>query len=160
MLRVFPALSEDALSQARNLFREYGRTPGVVQCLGDFEDEVLTLPGRYAPPGGRLLLAFQEGAERPGAAVGCVALREFDRDICEMKRLYVRPELRGSGAGRELVRSLITEARAIGYKTMVLDTLPSMREAHQLYRALGFQEISSYQKNPIPGALFFEFRLR
>jgi putative acetyltransferase len=131
----------------------------VVQCLGDFENEVLTLPGRYAPPGGRVLLAIQEGAENPGAAVGCVALREFDGGTCEMKRLYVRPEVRGSGAGRDLVCALIAEARAIGYKTMVLDTLPSMQEAQRLYRTLGFQEISSYQKKPIPGALFFEFRL-
>jgi ribosomal protein S18 acetylase RimI-like enzyme len=160
MLRVSPALSDKNVLQARNLFREYGRTPGVVQCLGDFENEVLTLPGRYAPPGGRLLLAIQEGAESPDSPVGCVALREFDRDTCEMKRLYVRPKSRGSGAGRELVQSLIAGARVIGYKTMVLDTLPSMKEAHQLYRALGFREISSYQKNPIPGALFFEFRLR
>ncbi len=76
-----------------------------------------------------------------------------------MKRLYVRPEGRGQGAGRELVKSLIAEARAMGYKKMLLDSLPSMKESHQLYRALGFREISSYQKNPVPGALFFEFML-
>jgi ribosomal protein S18 acetylase RimI-like enzyme len=89
-----------------------------------------------------------------------VALRKFEEDVCEMKRLYVRPAFRGKGAARELIQSLIAEARTIGYQAMLLDTLPSMREAHKLYRALGFREIPSYQKNPIPGALFFEFRLR
>ncbi len=160
MLRVLPADSEAALSQVRKLFREYAMNPGVVQCLEDFEREVALLPGRYAPPRGRLLLALPEGAAAPGEAGGCAALRELDKNACEMKRLYVQPALRGKGAGRELVRSLIQEAQTIGYKTMVLDTLPSMREAHQLYRTLGFREISSYQTNPIPGALFFEFRLR
>ena len=159
MLRVVPALSEETISQVRNLFREYAMMPGVAPCLEDFEREVVMLPGRYAPPGGRLLLAIREGAGGLGETIGCAALRGLDQGVCEMKRLYVRPAIRGKGAGRELVRSLITEARAIGYKTMVLDTLPSMQEAHRLYRTLGFREISSYQKNPIPGALFFELAL-
>jgi GNAT superfamily N-acetyltransferase len=159
MLRVVAALSEETIAQARNLFREYAMTPGVVPCLEDFENEVASLPGSYAPPGGRLLLAIQEGARGIEEAIGCAALRGLDQGACEMKRLYVRTALRGKGAGRELVRSLITDARKIGYKTMLLDTLPSMQEAPQLYRTLGFRETSSYQKNPIPGALFFEFQL-
>jgi ribosomal protein S18 acetylase RimI-like enzyme len=159
VIRVVPAQSEESLSNARNLFGEYARTPGVVACLEDFEREVAALPGRYAPPGGRLLLAMETAAGIDEQAIACVALRQLDQDSCEMKRLYVRPASRGKGAARELVRSLITEARAIGYERMVLDTLPSMKEAHELYRALGFREIDSYQKNPIPGALFFELRL-
>ena len=159
MLRIVPALSEAAISQARNLFREYATTPGVVSCLDDFERELASLPGLYAPPGGRLLLAIEESAEVPGEAIGCAALRKWEPDACEMKRLYVRPAFRGKGAGRELVGSLISEARSIGYKRLLLDTLPSMKESHRLYRTLGFREISAYQKNPIPGALFFELIL-
>ena len=92
--------------------------------------------------------------------MGCAALRKWEPDACEMKRLYVRPAFRGKGAARELVKELIAEARAIGYKRVVLDTLPSMQDAHKLYRTLGFREIPSYQQNPIPGALFFELALR
>src|ERR1700733_7082849 len=121
MLRIAPAQSEAAISQARTLFREYAATPGVVACLADFERELATLPGRYAPPGGRLLLAFTEQDEGepvrgPGAgnAIGCVALRKLESDACEMKRLYVRPAVRGQGAGRGLVKSLIAEARSMG----------------------------------------------
>jgi ribosomal protein S18 acetylase RimI-like enzyme len=160
MLRIVPALSEEAISRARELFREYGRMPGVAPCLEDFEREVVSLPGQYAPSDGRLLLAIQEGAGFVKEPIGCVALRRFEQEMCEMKRLYVRPAFRGNGAARELVKELIAEARSIGYKKMLLDTLPSMQEAHKLYRTLGFREISSYQKNPIPGALFFEFRLQ
>jgi len=159
MLRVVPALSEETILQARNLFREYATMPGVVQCLEDFERELATLPGLYAPPGGRLLLAIQESAGDPGGAVGCAALRKLESDACEMKRLFVQPAFRGKHAGLELVTSLIAEARAAGYRRMLLDTLPSMKKAHKLYRALGFREIPSYQKNPIPGALFFELFL-
>jgi putative acetyltransferase len=159
MLRVVPALSDGTISQARVLFREYGNTLGVVPCLEDFERELTSLPGLYAQPDGRLLLAVEERAESFEEAIGCVALRKWESDACEMKRLYVRPTFRGNGAGRELVGSLISEARSIGYKKMLLDTLPSMKESHKLYRTLGFREISSYQKNPIPGALFFELSL-
>jgi putative acetyltransferase len=160
MLRIVPALSDGTLLQARNLFREYASTLGVEECLEDFERELVSLPGLYAPPGGRLLLGMQESAEGPGEAIGCAALRGLEPDACEMKRLYVRPAFRGNGAGLELVRSLIAEARSIGYKRMLLDTLPTMREAHLLYRRLGFREIPAYQENPIPEALFFELALR
>jgi putative acetyltransferase len=160
MLRIVPALSEGTLLQARNLFREYASTLGVEVCLEDFERELASLPGLYAPPGGRLLLAMQESAEGPEEAIGCAALRGLEPDACEMKRLYVRPAFRGNGAGLELVRSLIAEARSIGYKRMLLDTLPTMKEAHLLYRRLGFREIPAYQENPIPEALFFELALR
>jgi GNAT superfamily N-acetyltransferase len=159
MLRIAPALSEGTIAQARILFREYATTIGVEVCLGDFERELASLPGHYAPPSGRLLLATQESPENPGEAIGCAALRKLDEDTCELKRLYVRPAIRGQGAGRELVKDLIAEARSIGYRRMVLDTLPSMQEAHKLYRSLGFHEIPAYQKNPIPGSLFFGLAL-
>jgi ribosomal protein S18 acetylase RimI-like enzyme len=159
MLRILPAQTDPELSQVRNLFREYARVPGVAPCLADFEREVVSLPGLYAPAAGRLLLAIHEIPGTAGKAVGCGALRPFDSVSCEMKRLYVSPAARGQGAGRELVMELISEARSIGYERMLLDTLPSMAEAHKLYRSLGFREISSYQKNPVPGSLFFELLL-
>jgi ribosomal protein S18 acetylase RimI-like enzyme len=160
MIHIVPALSGETLSQARDLFREYARVPGVTPCIEDFEKEVAALPGSYAPPGGRLLLAREEISGDHREVVGCGALRKFDQGACEMKRLYVRPEFRGAGAGRELVRKLIEEAQSIGYRRILLDTLPTMKEAHKLYRTLGFHEISSYQKKPVSGAFFFELSLR
>jgi ribosomal protein S18 acetylase RimI-like enzyme len=160
MFRIVLALSDETISQARNLFREYASTIGVEVCLGDFEREMATLPGLYAPPGGRLLLAIEENAGSPEEAVGCVGLRRFDQAVGEMKRLYVRSSLRGKGAGAQLVRSLIAEARSIGYERMVLDTLPSMQSAQKLYRTLGFREIPAYLKNPVPDSLFFELLLQ
>jgi len=159
MLRIVPALSEEHLALARNLFREYATMPGVAPCVEDFQKEVASLPGFYAPPAGRLLIALQESPGTHGEAAGCAALRKLDQDSCEMKRLYVRPAFRGKGAARELVTKLIAESRSIGYRRMLLDTLPSMEDAHKLYRSFGFREIPSYQKNPIPEALFFEFLL-
>ena len=157
---IAPAHLEPAISKVRTLFREYSLMPGVVQCLDDFERELASLPSVYAPPAGRLLLAIENSLDSSGNAVGCVGLRRFEHDTCEMKRLYVRPEFRGKGAARELVEGLTTEARSIGYRRMVLDTLPWMEAAHKLYRTLGFREIPPYPKNPIPGALFFELALR
>jgi putative acetyltransferase len=160
MYRIVLALSDGTISQARNLFREYASTIGVEVCLGDFEREMATLPGLYAPPGGRLLLAIEESAGSPEEAIGCVGLRRLDQTVGEMKRLYVRSSLRGKGAGGQLIRSLIAEARSIGYEKMVLDTLPSMKAAQKLYRTLGFREIPAYRKNPIPDSLFFVLALR
>jgi GNAT superfamily N-acetyltransferase len=159
VLRIVPVLSEETLSQARNLFREYATMPGVAPCIEDFEKEAASLPGAYAPPDGRLLLTIEESPGNPGEPAGCVALRKLEQDACEMKRLYVRPAFRGKGVGEGLVKELIAEARSIGYQR-ILDTLPSMNAAHQLYRTLGFREIPCYQKKPIPGALFFELALR
>ena len=160
MLRIVPVFSEETVSQARKLFREYASTIGAEVCLGDFEREMATLPGLYAPPDGRLLVAIDESARSPEEAVGCVALRRFDQSAGEIKRLYVRSALRGKGAAGQLVRSLIVEARSIGYERMVLDTLPSMQKAQKLYRTLGFREISAYSKNPIPDSLSFELLLQ
>jgi putative acetyltransferase len=159
MLQIVAATSEDHIGQAQELFREYGTTPGVVPCLEDFDREVASLPGLYSPPGGTLLLAVEDNLEAAAPAAGCVALRRWDEHSCEMKRLYVRPAFRGSGAGRSLVRELIAAAQTMGYGRMLLDTLPSMQEAHALYRSLGFREIPPYPQKPIPGALCFELSL-
>jgi putative acetyltransferase len=159
MLRITQALAEPAISQARTLFREYAMSPGVEACLQDFEREVALLPGPYGPPAGRLLLALRHGPEGYDEPVGCVGLRKLEDGACEMKRLYVRPALRGEGAGRALVESVIVEARALGYRKMRLDTLPIMHEAQILYKRLGFFEIPAYLENPTPNALCFELAL-
>jgi putative acetyltransferase len=159
MLQITQALAEPAISQARTLFQEYAMTPGVEACLQDFERELASLPGQYGPPTGRLLLALRQGPAGIDEPVGCVGLRKLENGVCEMKRLYVRPSLRGEGAGRAMVEKLISEARAIGYGKMRLDTLPTMLEALTLYRELGFREIPAYLKNPTPNALCFELAL-
>jgi GNAT superfamily N-acetyltransferase len=155
MLKIVPAKTEADIAQARELFAEYAAALGVDLCFQNFEQELAGLPGDYAPPAGRLLLAF-DGAQ----AAGCGALRKIAAEVCEMKRLYIRPVFRGKGVGRALADALIAAAREIGYARMRLDTLPSMKEAAALYRSLGFREIPPYRYNPIPGSLFLELFLR
>ena len=154
-MKVIHASSPHEIDQARRLFREYEAWLNLDLCFQNFEKELAELPGAYAPPGGRLLLAFDDNE-----LAGCVALRRLDDNVCEMKRLFLRPQFHGRGLGRELAERIIEEGRAIGYQKMRLDTLSEqMGSAIKLYRALGFQEIAPYYKNPVPGALFMELPL-
>ena len=143
------------IEQTRALFLEYAASLGFSLCFQSFDEELKSLPGAYAAPSGRLLIAQCEQQ-----AAGCVALRKLEDNICEMKRLYVRPAYRGHGLGRILVERVIAEARAIGYERMRLDTVASsMQDAVELYRRMGFEEIAPYRANPIAGALYMELLL-
>jgi ribosomal protein S18 acetylase RimI-like enzyme len=141
----------------RDYFATSARDPAFSQCLATqgAEAEVAALPGDYAPPRGRLLLA-----RVGGEVAGCIALRSADAagapDACEMKRLFVRASFRGSGAGRALVNALMKEAAAAGYRRMVLDTLPSMVAAQKLYRELGFSVVAPSTSHPVAGAVVME----
>jgi ribosomal protein S18 acetylase RimI-like enzyme len=159
MPRIIQALSPAEIELARGLFHEYANSLGVDLCFQNFDRELSELPGDYAPPRGRLFLAyhFSENAEQQLA--GCGALRSLSTEICEMKRLYVRPEFRGHGIGRALAEGLAAAAREIGYRAMRLDTLPAMREAQELYAAMGFHEIAPYTHNPVCGSRFLELDL-
>ena len=149
------ASSSEHIDQARTLFREYEAWLNLDLCFQNFEKELSELPGAYTPPSGRLLLAFENDE-----LAGCVALRKLSDEICEMKRLFLRPQFHGKGLGRELAERIIEEARAIGYQRMRLDTLTKqMSSATRLYRSLGFTEIEPYYNNPVPGASFMELKL-
>jgi ribosomal protein S18 acetylase RimI-like enzyme len=141
----------DDMPLVRTLFEEYGRSLGIDLSFQDFDRELASLPGKYAPPDGTVILARHDGSP-----CGCVALRKIDAGTCEMKRLYVRPVTRGLGVGRELVRRILEDARGRGYAVMRLDTLATMKSAVALYRGFGFREIAPYIFNPLPGALFME----
>ncbi len=153
-MEIVQAQSEEQIARVRELFMEYADALGIDLCFQDFEQELAALPGKYAPPEGSLLIA-KEGE----ALMGCVALRKLDESIGEMKRLYLRPAFRGSGAGRALTLAIIAEARRIGYGRLRLDTLPSMDAARKLYHSLGFREIEPYTYNPIEGTLYLELDL-
>ena len=154
MNQIIPAASATALAEVRALFQEYAASLDFDLCFQNFAQELLDLPGEYAPPDGRLLLAV-----RRHESAGCVALRRFSGSVCEMKRLYVRPALRGQGLGRALALAVIEQARQAGYECMRLDTVKSMTEAIALYQSLGFKSIPAYRANPICGAQYLELSL-
>ncbi len=154
-LNIIPASSPAQIAQARELFLEYAASLGFSLCFQNFDQELAGLPGDYAPPDGRLLLAEYENQP-----AGCVALHKLDPGICEMKRLYLRPAFRGKGLGRALAEHLIAEARQIGYRHMRLDTVgPVMKDAVAMYRTMGFREIAPYRPNPMAGTLYMELNL-
>jgi ribosomal protein S18 acetylase RimI-like enzyme len=149
------AASPAQIVQAHELFLEYAKSLGFSLCFQNFDKELASLPGYYAPPEGRLLLATCQDQ-----LAGCVALHKLQPGVCEMKRLYVRPQFRGKRLGRALADQIIAEARQIGYHRMRLDTVePVMKAAVAMYRQIGFQEIDPYCANPIAGALYMELRL-
>jgi ribosomal protein S18 acetylase RimI-like enzyme len=154
-LRIIDGHPKDRLPAVRELFAEYAASLEVDLSFQDFDSELAELPGDYAPPGGRLLLAL-EGDD----TAGCVALRPYEPGVCEMKRLYVRPAFQGTGLGRRLAEAIVEAGREAGYGSMRLDTLPSMTAARSLYRSLGFEEIDAYRPNPVHGTTYFELHLR
>jgi len=143
------------VQQVRELFLEYAQSLGFSLCFQSFDAELAGLPGDYAPPHGRLLLASYQGEP-----AGCVAMHEIEPRICEMKRLYIRPSFRGKKLGLALALAVIAEARQVGYSAMRLDTVAGvMDDAIVMYRRLGFREIAPYRTNPVPGALYMELAL-
>ncbi len=153
-IHVFQAVTETQINIAREMFVEYAKSLNFDLCFQNFDKEVNGLPGEYALPRGRLLLAMFEAK-----VAGCIALKRISDEVCEMKRLYVRSEFRGEGIGKRLTTDVMQQARVIGYTQMRLDTLPSMKEAIALYRSLGFESIAPFRDLPVPGALYMQTRL-
>jgi ribosomal protein S18 acetylase RimI-like enzyme len=141
-------------SIARELFDEYARELGVDLCFQNFTSELANLDTMYSAPAGRLLLARGDGQ-----IIGCVGVRRWSENACEMKRLYVRAVARGLGVGRRLAEASIEAARELGYETMLLDTLTTMAAAQDLYRSLGFRETASYYSNPLPQVTYMKLNL-
>ena len=154
-MQIFPANTQEHIDHARTLFEEYAANLGISLCFQNFDQELKGLPGKYAPPDGRLLLATEDDD-----LAGCIAMRKLKPGVCEMKRLFVRPAYRSHGLGRVLVETIIDEALKLGYTHMRLDTLPGlMDKAIALYRSFGFVEIGPYYENPVEGAKFMELEL-
>ena len=155
-LRTLTAADSEALEHVRQFFRNYAAWLGVDLCFQNFDQEMAALPGAYSAPQGRLFFA-----EVDGGPAGCVGVRPLpDSDgVCEMKRLYVTPEERGHGVGAALALAAIKAAKAIGYRKLMIDTLPSMRMAVKLYRELGFTEAPAYYKTPVEGTMFLALDL-
>lgn len=149
MITIRPARFPDDLDAVVAIFREYIASVSVDLGFQDYETEFAALPGKYAEPDGRLLLAWR--AER---VVGCVALRKVDAATCEMKRVYVRPEARGEQLGRRLVQRILQEATAAGYARICLDVLPEFAAAQHIYAAFGFTDSAPFTFNPVPGTRF------
>ena len=155
MLEIIQAESTAEVGQARGLFREYEAWLGLDLCFQGFEQELAGLPGKYAQPEGRLLLAYSDGE-----LAGCIAMRKLEDGICEMKRLYVRDGFRGQKIGVKLIEKLLADARSENYSKMRLDTFPpKMGKAVSLYESHGFHPIPPYYNNPHEGVLYMELKL-
>ena len=153
-LRNLTASDSEAIEHVRQFFRNYAAWLGVDLSFQNFDQEMASLPGAYATPEGRLFFA-----EVDGQPAGCVGVRSFADGICEMKRLYVEPGMRGLGVGRALALEAIKAAKTVGYRRLLIDTLPSMRMAVKLYRELGFTEAPAYYKTPVEGTMFLALDL-
>jgi ribosomal protein S18 acetylase RimI-like enzyme len=153
-LRIIQVHSSEEIQQVKFLFSEYASSLDFDLSFQNFKDELANLPGEYSLPSGAILLAYYDGS-----GAGCVALRQLAENACEMKRLYVRQAFRRKKIGKALSVAIIEEARKRGYSRMRLDTVPSMNEAIQLYRSLGFKETRPYRYNPRAGAMFLELAL-
>lgn len=154
-MEINQATTPEDLTHVRALFREYAAWLKVDLGFQNFEAELAGLPGLYAPPRGRLLLACADN----GAVAGCVALRPLSGSVCEMKRLFVRPDFRGHGLGRRLAERVVSDARTAGYAVMRLDTLPFITEALQLYQSMGFVRCAPYYETPLADTIFLELIL-
>lgn len=155
MLTAVTSVDDSLVAHARTLLLEYVDSLDVDLSFQNFDRELTDFPASYLPPTGALLVATHD--ER---FAGSIAMRRLDDHVCEMKRLYVRPDFRGLGVGRELAGAIIDAARGMGYRHMRLDTLPGMGDAQRLYRTLGFEELAAYYENPIPGTRYMELDLR
>ncbi len=153
-LEIFEAKTERDIESFRTLLKEYVDSLGIDLSFQNFEEELVNLPGCYARPEGCILLA-----EYDGKIAGCVALRKLNDEVCEGKRLYVKPQFRGLEIGRKLMEAIIAEARKSGYTHLRGDTLASMTSAQALYASMGFKEIEPYTYNPIEGTIFLELKL-
>lgn len=149
------AQSEAQIELVYELFREYQQSLDINLCFQNFEQELLSLPGKYEYPRGRLYLLVKNAC-----ALGCVALRPIDETSCEMKRLCIRPAFRGQGWGQLAVEKIIAEAQSSGYKKMFLDTLPGMQSAITLYKKNGFKETAAYCFNPVCGAIYMVLKFQ
>ncbi len=152
--QIQPVEGEAAVATVRTMLLEYWDSFGFTPCFQNFGDEVASLPGAYAPPGGRLALATVNGEP-----AGCIALRRVDERRAEAKRLYVRPAFRGTGLGRALLQWMMTEARTAGYRELVGDTMPAMHGALALYDRMGFTRGEPYSEHPTEGAIFIRIQL-
>jgi GNAT superfamily N-acetyltransferase len=153
-LEIRSADTVELVDAVKQLFREYSLLIHAAVCFVEFAREITGLPGQYSPPGGGLWVALDGSIP-----AGCVGVRALEGDVCEMKRLFVRDEARGTGLGRRLVAEAIDWARAAGYREMRLDTLPSMEAARALYESIGFRSIPPYGDKPTPGAIHFSLSI-
>lgn len=151
--RVLPG-DDEAISLAREMFLEYQKELGVDLCFQAFEAELAGLPGAYGPPLGALYLVSREGR-----LAACGGVRSLGKGICELKRLYVRPDFRRQGIARQISERLMDDGRAAGHTVCRLDTLARLAPALEMYRALGFEEIPAYNYNPEPDIVYLERRL-
>jgi GNAT superfamily N-acetyltransferase len=153
-LKYTEAETDQHFTDARLIFLEYQKYLGINLDFQDFQSELAELPGKYASPAGSIILVYDRDK-----CIGCVALRPYAEDICEMKRLFVKPDYRGKNIGRELCSRIIKKAIEIGYSRMRLDTLATMKSAITIYKQAGFLEIPPYYHNPLPNVVYFERNL-